>query len=129
MNVEKKAIFHQPARRYKLRILQIQVKHSPTLCIFRFLFLKEAYKYLYIFTDNQVNNGKEVIAASSKLPVVDNQYYSDNTSGKVEHQAADSGTNVSRSKIRRRTCYECGEKGHLSSACPKIQAADAANTG
>ncbi|XP_047329111.1 phragmoplastin interacting protein 1 [Impatiens glandulifera] len=24
-------------------------------------------------------------------------------------------------KIRRRTCYECGEKGHLSSACPKKQ--------
>ncbi|CAA3022448.1 RNA-binding protein CP33, chloroplastic isoform X2 [Olea europaea var. sylvestris] len=23
------------------------------------------------------------------------------------------------SKIRRRTCYECGERGHLSSSCPK----------
>ncbi|XP_011099595.1 protein gar2 isoform X2 [Sesamum indicum] len=32
------------------------------------------------------------------------------------------------SKIRRRTCYECGEKGHLSSSCPKKQAADLANT-
>ncbi|XP_010554317.1 PREDICTED: 31 kDa ribonucleoprotein, chloroplastic [Tarenaya hassleriana] len=28
---------------------------------------------------------------------------------------------VSSGKIRRRTCYECGEKGHLSSACPKLQ--------
>lgn len=28
---------------------------------------------------------------------------------------------VSSGKIRRRTCYECGEKGHLSSACPKKQ--------
>ncbi|GLT88994.1 hypothetical protein SLE2022_069980 [Rubroshorea leprosula] len=27
-------------------------------------------------------------------------------------------------KMRRRTCYECGEKGHISSACPKKQAAD-----
>ncbi|KAL6980479.1 hypothetical protein U1Q18_022117 [Sarracenia purpurea var. burkii] len=27
-------------------------------------------------------------------------------------------------KIRRRTCYECGEKGHLSSACPKKLGAD-----
>ncbi|CAI9778205.1 unnamed protein product [Fraxinus pennsylvanica] len=26
------------------------------------------------------------------------------------------------SKIRRRTCYECGERGHLSSSCPKKQA-------
>ncbi|KAL6131402.1 hypothetical protein ACLB2K_069778 [Fragaria x ananassa] len=24
-------------------------------------------------------------------------------------------------KIKRRTCYECGEKGHISSACPKKQ--------
>jgi hypothetical protein len=30
-------------------------------------------------------------------------------------------------KIRRRTCYECGEKGHLSSACPKKQNADPTN--
>lgn len=28
-------------------------------------------------------------------------------------------------KIRRRTCYECGERGHLSSSCPKKQAAAA----
>lgn len=27
-------------------------------------------------------------------------------------------------KIKRRTCYECGEKGHISSACPKKQSAD-----
>lgn len=27
-------------------------------------------------------------------------------------------------KMRRRTCYECGEKGHISSACTKKQAAD-----
>lgn len=30
-------------------------------------------------------------------------------------------------KIRRRTCYECGEKGHLSSACPK-KTADTTNS-
>lgn len=30
-------------------------------------------------------------------------------------------------KIRRRTCYECGEKGHLSSACPK-KTADQTNS-
>ncbi|KAI3757982.1 hypothetical protein L6452_05528 [Arctium lappa] len=32
-------------------------------------------------------------------------------------------------KLKRRTCYECGEKGHLSSSCPKKQAADVANSG
>ncbi|CAK9176501.1 unnamed protein product [Ilex paraguariensis] len=31
-------------------------------------------------------------------------------------------------KIRRRTCYECGEKGHLASSCPKKQAADLVNS-
>lgn len=36
---------------------------------------------------------------------------------------------VSDSKLKRRTCYECGEKGHLSSACPKKQDADVANSG
>lgn len=28
------------------------------------------------------------------------------------------------SKIRRRTCYECGERGHLSSSCPKKAATE-----
>ncbi|KFK34775.1 hypothetical protein AALP_AA5G192200 [Arabis alpina] len=28
-------------------------------------------------------------------------------------------TTVSTGKIKRRSCYECGEKGHLSTACPK----------
>ncbi|XP_062092727.1 phragmoplastin interacting protein 1 [Humulus lupulus] len=31
---------------------------------------------------------------------------------------------VSTGKMKRRTCYECGEKGHISSDCPKKQAAD-----
>lgn len=63
------------------------------------------------------------------MPLVDYQVYNDNMSGKVENQAADNGTNVSSSKIRRRTCYECGEKGHLSSACPKLQGGDPTNPG
>ncbi|KAF5790253.1 putative transcription factor interactor and regulator CCHC(Zn) family [Helianthus annuus] len=37
-------------------------------------------------------------------------------------------SSVSDGKLRRRTCYECGERGHLSSACPKKQAADVANS-
>ncbi|XP_011015683.1 PREDICTED: 28 kDa ribonucleoprotein, chloroplastic-like [Populus euphratica] len=31
---------------------------------------------------------------------------------------------ISSGKIKRRTCYECGEKGHISTACPKKLAAD-----
>lgn len=30
-------------------------------------------------------------------------------------------TSTVSAKIRRRTCYECGERGHLSSSCPKKQ--------
>ncbi|KAJ0541879.1 putative transcription factor interactor and regulator CCHC(Zn) family [Helianthus annuus] len=36
-------------------------------------------------------------------------------------------SSISEGKLRRRTCYECGERGHLSSLCPKKQAADVAN--
>ncbi|GKC23334.1 protein gar2, partial [Tanacetum coccineum] len=32
---------------------------------------------------------------------------------------------VSEGKLRRRTCYECGERGHLSSLCPKKQTTNA----
>ncbi|KAG2723681.1 hypothetical protein I3843_02G158900 [Carya illinoinensis] len=39
------------------------------------------------------------------------------------------GSSATSGKIRRRTCYECGEKGHLSSACPKKQNADPTNSG
>ncbi|KAF9674782.1 hypothetical protein SADUNF_Sadunf10G0162700 [Salix dunnii] len=31
---------------------------------------------------------------------------------------------TSSGKMKRRTCYECGEKGHISTACPKKQTAD-----
>ncbi|KAI3783368.1 hypothetical protein L1987_42447 [Smallanthus sonchifolius] len=37
-------------------------------------------------------------------------------------------SSISEGKLRRRTCYECGERGHLSSLCPKKQAADVANS-
>lgn len=37
-------------------------------------------------------------------------------------------SNVSSGKIKRRTCYECGEKGHISSACPKKQNVDQTNS-
>uniref|UniRef100_A0A2P2P7W1 CCHC-type domain-containing protein n=1 Tax=Rhizophora mucronata TaxID=61149 RepID=A0A2P2P7W1_RHIMU len=41
----------------------------------------------------------------------------------------DSGAVSSSSgKIKRRTCYECGEKGHISTDCPKKQAAGPSNS-
>ncbi|GAB4854851.1 hypothetical protein Ancab_023436 [Ancistrocladus abbreviatus] len=36
------------------------------------------------------------------------------------------GNGMSSGKLKRRTCYECGERGHISSACPQKQAADKA---
>lgn len=33
-------------------------------------------------------------------------------------------TSTVSAKIRRRTCYECGERGHLSSSCPNKQETD-----
>ncbi|XP_048135323.1 phragmoplastin interacting protein 1 isoform X2 [Rhodamnia argentea] len=41
----------------------------------------------------------------------------DNTSTIVDNTAAES--TVSSGKMKRRTCYLCGEKGHISSACSK----------
>ncbi|BFG22622.1 hypothetical protein CerSpe_088960 [Prunus speciosa] len=38
--------------------------------------------------------------------------------------ADNGGLSAISGKIKRRTCYECGEKGHISSACPKKQFAD-----
>lgn len=39
-------------------------------------------------------------------------------------EAENNGLVASSGKIRRRTCYECNEKGHISSNCPKKQAAE-----
>lgn len=38
------------------------------------------------------------------------------------------GSTVSKGKMKRRTCYVCGEKGHLSSACSKKPADASTNT-
>ncbi|KAK4367294.1 hypothetical protein RND71_015174 [Anisodus tanguticus] len=43
----------------------------------------------------------------------------------LKDQNGDSvATSTVSAKIRRRTCYECGERGHLSSCCPKKQETD-----
>ncbi|PWA44661.1 zinc finger, CCHC-type, Nucleotide-binding alpha-beta plait domain, Zinc knuckle CX2CX4HX4C [Artemisia annua] len=42
----------------------------------------------------------------------------------VKENGDNAVSSVSEGKLRRRTCYECGERGHLSSLCPKKQTAD-----
>lgn len=39
-------------------------------------------------------------------------------------QPQENTSGVSSGKLKRRTCYECGERGHISSACPKKQATE-----
>ena len=40
------------------------------------------------------------------------------------NEADNGGLSVSSGKLRRRTCYECGQKGHISSACPNKKIAE-----
>ncbi|KAK4416540.1 Nucleolin 2 [Sesamum alatum] len=67
--------------------------------------------------------------ASGKVNAVskDQENGSSKVSAVGDDQENSSAVTAVSSKIRRRTCYECGEKGHLSSSCPKKQAADLAN--
>ncbi|KAJ0046940.1 hypothetical protein Pint_06233 [Pistacia integerrima] len=53
----------------------------------------------------------------------------DNTASNVatSNGTDNAGADIVSGKIRRRTCYECGEKGHLSSACPN-KTADPTNS-
>lgn len=45
-----------------------------------------------------------------------------------EKAVNDGGLTSGSGKMKRRTCYECGERGHISSACPKKQAPDLKNS-
>ncbi|KAL5554792.1 hypothetical protein UlMin_042193 [Ulmus minor] len=49
------------------------------------------------------------------------------TAATVENTETDASNNalsyIATGKMKRRTCYECGEKGHVSSDCPKKQTA------
>jgi nucleolin len=63
-------------------------------------------------------------AHSKSAPAIE---VAENAAERAEN-AEIAGSTVSSGKIRRRTCYECGEKGHLSSACPKKQNADPTNS-
>ncbi|KAK4490594.1 hypothetical protein RD792_001279 [Penstemon davidsonii] len=77
--------------------------------------------------DSQVSSVK--VSAVSEEQNNSTQVESVEVTAVSDDQVNNSATNAVSSKIRRRTCYECGEKGHLSSACPKKLAADVTNTG
>lgn len=85
-------------------------------------------KLLPLPKDNQEESGKQEnttkLEATPKENELDKSYVS-----VVENQVISSGTNNVSSKIRRRTCYECGERGHLSSDCPNKPATDSTNPG
>ncbi|XP_058099078.1 phragmoplastin interacting protein 1 isoform X2 [Magnolia sinica] len=46
-----------------------------------------------------------------------------------ENKKAEDGVSTGSAKKKRRTCYECGVAGHLSSSCPQKQAVKVENSG
>lgn len=78
--------------------------------------------------DNQEDRWKKGSTTVIESAPRYNEVYQSNVSV-FENYVTSSGTDALSSKIRRRTCYECGERGHLSSSCPKKLAADSTNPG
>ena len=70
-------------------------------------------------TSNEAPPSKEV-PASIEAPTVNE--------APTANEADNGGSSVSSGKLRRRTCYECGQKGHISSACPNKKSAETTNT-
>lgn len=64
------------------------------------------------------NGGGGAVAGAETHPEMNPEPIPETKEAAVSVVSAVSG------KIRRRTCYECGEKGHLSSNCPNKQLAD-----
>ncbi|KAL6507559.1 hypothetical protein OROGR_023754 [Orobanche gracilis] len=86
--------------------------------------------------DNQASggdaNGVQVTVSSEAHAVISSEVIATTTSGAdaISSRVDKSSEAVALcSKIRRRTCYECGERGHISSLCPKIKADDLINPG
>ncbi|KAL8531938.1 hypothetical protein ACS0TY_008517 [Phlomoides rotata] len=80
-------------------------------------------KLIPLLKDNQEDSGKKEYTTTLEATPNDNEVDKINVSV-VKNQVTSSGTNDVCSKIRRQTCYECGERGHLRSACPKKVAAN-----
>ncbi|KDP29869.1 hypothetical protein JCGZ_18444 [Jatropha curcas] len=78
----------------------------------------------HVATGNEVDN---IVSASVAVPTVRvNEAVPIVRVNEADkgNEAGNDGPSVSSGKIRRRTCYECGQKGHISSACPKKQTAE-----
>lgn len=84
------------------------------------------YTYLPLSVDNQNDSAKKQNFTELEATPRYNEVDQSNNVSVVENQVT---TSALSSKIRRRTCYECGERGHLSSSCPKKLAADSTNPG
>ncbi|OMO96952.1 hypothetical protein COLO4_14945 [Corchorus olitorius] len=70
-------------------------------------------------------NTANTTAASNEAPTIEEAPASNEAPPTTVDEADNGGhSNVSSGKMRRRTCYECGQKGHLSSACPNKKTAD-----
>ncbi|KAL8549734.1 hypothetical protein ACS0TY_008541 [Phlomoides rotata] len=80
-------------------------------------------KLIPLLKDNQEDSGKKEYTTTLEATPNDNEVDKINVSV-VKNQVTSSGTNDVCSKIRRQTCYECGERGHLRLACPKKVAAN-----
>lgn len=69
------------------------------------------------------------INPSTQSTVVAVEAETETQASTVENQTSITINNVgvSSGKLKRRTCYECGEKGHISSDCPNKQAVEKTN--
>ncbi|XP_010427303.1 PREDICTED: RNA-binding protein 34-like isoform X2 [Camelina sativa] len=75
--------------------------------------------------DQHVISGRpvKICCALKERPAAVEETYAAAPDDLVPANEVDNGnyfaTTVSSGKVKRRVCYECGEKGHLSTACPK----------
>ncbi|XP_027366419.1 33 kDa ribonucleoprotein, chloroplastic isoform X1 [Abrus precatorius] len=77
--------------------------------------------------DQNVLFGRPV-RISCAVPLKKNPGTHTSAVSKVNGVDGEKSSSTGSGKMRRRTCYECGEKGHILSACPKKQTVAATTT-